>query len=231
MTVMETAQPDVYRALEVVQIRALHGDLADPQYRALPIAEQLGLQADTLWEAHNAGDDRVLFQIQSWWPAAAGRSGADIMAGAFSGADARLTVAREYGYADWAAAVEATPSVSDPAFEAALDSVLAGNADDLQNRLAGSRELATAASAYGHRATLLHYLAANGVESWRQQTPLNAAVIAQVLIDHGANVSAEANMYGGGQTAHDLAVTSAHPAAAGVIEALESVLRPPQPIT
>ena len=35
-----------------------------------------------------------------------------------------------------------------------------------------------------HRATLLHYLAANGVEGLRQRSPANAAEIARLLENH-----------------------------------------------
>src|SRR5687767_9692458 len=44
--------------------------------------------------------------------------------------------------------------------------------------------------------TLLHYLGANGVEPFRQHTPKNAVEIVAVLLDAGADVNAEAQMYG-----------------------------------
>ena len=86
-------------------------------------------------------------------------------------------------------------------------------------------DLVRARSAYGHGATLLHYLGANGVETYRQRTPLNAAEVARLLIARGAEVGAAAAMYGGGQTALDLLVTSAHPAEAGVTDSVAAVLR------
>ena len=49
----------------------------------------------------------------------------------------------------------------------------------------------------GARATLLHYVAANGVEGYRQLTPPNAVAIADALLDAGADVDALADMYGG----------------------------------
>jgi len=37
-----------------------------------------------------------------------------------------------------------------------------------------------------HHATLLHYVGANGIESFRQKTPANAVDIARLLLDAGA---------------------------------------------
>ena len=77
-----------------------------------------------------------------------------------------------------------------------------------------------------HRATLLHYVAANGVEDELQKSPENAAEIARILIEAGAEVDALAETYGGGtnQTTLCLLVSSIHPAAAGVQPALVQVL-------
>ena len=48
-----------------------------------------------------------------------------------------------------------------------------------------------------YAATLLHYVGANGVEGYRQQSPPNAVAIARLLLDAGAEVDAFAGMYGG----------------------------------
>src|SRR5580704_11978360 len=67
-----------------------------------------------------------------------------------------------------------------------------------------------------HRATLLHYVAANGVERGRQKTPKNAVAIATILLDAGAEVDALGSMYGGEATTMNMLVSSDHPARAGV---------------
>ena len=67
-----------------------------------------------------------------------------------------------------------------------------------------------------HRATLLHYLAANGVECYRQKTPINAVAIATALLQAGASVDALADMYGGQYTTMSMLVSSNPPAQAGV---------------
>ncbi len=82
----------------------------------------------------------------------------------------------------------------------------------------------SARSSREHGATLLHYVSANGVENYRQKTPHNIVAIARRLLDAGAEVDAEADVYGGGATTLGLVVTSAHPRSAGVQNALTDLL-------
>src|SRR5437660_1546362 len=63
-----------------------------------------------------------------------------------------------------------------------------------------------------HRATLLHYIAANGVEGYRQKTPKNAVDVAKMLLNAGAEADALAGMYGGRCTTMSMLVSSCHPA-------------------
>ena len=75
-----------------------------------------------------------------------------------------------------------------------------------------------------HRATLLHYIAANGVEDYRQKTPGNAVAIATTLLKGGSEVDALADMYDGQYTTMSMLVSSCHPAKAGVQVALVETL-------
>ncbi len=104
-------------------------------------------------------------------------------------------------------------------FEAAADAVVAGDLPTLTRLLDREPALVTARSSRPHRCTLLHYVAANGVEDERQKSPHNAGAVAAVLLARGADPDALAATYGGGpaQTPLLLAVTSVHPDAAGVI--------------
>ncbi len=65
----------------------------------------------------------------------------------------------------------------------------------------------------GHRASLLHYVAANGVDDSFQKTPDNIMEIASLLFDKGADPHATASFYGGnaGSTALVGLVSSIHP--------------------
>jgi hypothetical protein len=67
-----------------------------------------------------------------------------------------------------------------------------------------------------HRATLLHYVAANGVEEYRQRTPPKAVEIARALLQGGAEADALADMYAVERTTMSMLVSSSHPAEAGV---------------
>lgn len=134
-------------------------------------------------------------------------------------------MAREHGYGAWSDVESLGDLTPDSDFEQAADAVVTGDLTALTEILDARPELARAHSCYGHRATLLHYLGANGIETYRQRTPMNAAAVAAFLIDRGADVAAEAKVYGGGQTTLALLVTSAHPAEAGVTDAVAAVLR------
>lgn len=143
-------------------------------------------------------------------------------------AEAELALARRYSFRDWAALTEWMTAVRTPdspvaRFESAVEAVISGAAGDLQRLLQAHPELindrstiATNLNPSVHRATLLHYVAANGVEGYRQKTPPNAVEIATVLLGAGAEVDALADMYDGQMTTLTMLVSSAHPALAGL---------------
>ncbi len=112
-----------------------------------------------------------------------------------------------------------------------MEAVVDGDQPGLEAMLRGDPGLARARSERVthfdppvHRATLLHYVAANGVESHRQRTPANAAAIATALLDAGADADATASLYGGECTVMSMLVSSCHPANAGVQCALIDLL-------
>jgi ankyrin repeat protein len=141
--------------------------------------------------------------------------------------DARLTVARHYDFLDWASLAAYVEAVSrDGAvfrFESAVEAVVNGGIDALRDALSRDPALVGARSTRVccfdppvHRATLLHYVAANGVERYRQKTPPNAIEIARSLLQAGAEPDALADMYGADCTTMSMLVSSSHPAVAGL---------------
>lgn len=135
-------------------------------------------------------------------------------------ADAQLVIARSHGFPSWPKMVrhlEALSRAGSPiaGYEAAADAIVTGDVGALQRLLHETPALIHARSSREHDATLLHYVSANGVEGYRQKTPSNAVEIATMLLDGGADVDAEANVYGGGCTTLGLVATSAHPRKAG----------------
>lgn len=150
--------------------------------------------------------------------------------------DARLAIARWYDFAGWARLVEFASVAADPAspvarFESAVEAVVTGDLAGLSTLLEADPALVHARSTRVthfdppvHRATLLHYVAANGVEGYLQKTPSNAVEIARALLDAGADPNALADLYGGECAPMSLLVSSSHPAEAGVQVALVNLL-------
>jgi ankyrin repeat protein len=156
----------------------------------------------------------------------------DIRTAALDEADARLAVARWYDFADWPALEAHADAVSNAdsataRFELAVEAVIDGDLTALSSAIAADPELVRARSSRltwfdppRHRATLLHYVAANGVEGHRQRTPANAVDVARTRLLAGAEPDALADMYGGTCTTMSMLVSSDHPARAGVQVAL-----------
>ena len=144
-------------------------------------------------------------------------------------ADAQFVIARSHGFQSWpkfTKHLEAIAQSSSPAsqFEAAADAIVSGDLSTVRRLLREDPKLARARSAREHGATLLHYVAANGVEGYRQKTPPNIVEITEELLRAGADVDATAELYGAACTTLGLAATSVHPEHAGVQEALLRIL-------
>jgi hypothetical protein len=219
--VSETA---VYVAPAVAAVRALwdrSGVRAGPMIDA-----QLSAFADALRAAHAAREQAAEVLVRNWLEAPRWRSqsqGADDgrpSTGSLSLPDARLIVARDHGFASWSI----VRGECDPIFELAVDAVVLGRMQELDRLLVDAPDLIRRRSAYGHRATLLHYTAANGVEIRRQVVPANAAEITARLLDAGADAAARLNAYGATPDTLSMLRSSAHPRAAGVAAEIERVL-------
>lgn len=104
-----------------------------------------------------------------------------------------------------------------PAFARAVTAVVTGDVEGLRRELTADPALVRARSASAHHATLLHYVAANGIEDELQRQVPNADAIAETLLAAGAEADALCDMYGGKwNTTMDLLVSSDHPCEAGV---------------
>jgi len=134
---------------------------------------------------------------------------------------AQFVIARSLGFTSWPRLVRhieemARQASAVSAFEAAADAIVRGDLETLKHLLTHDPDLIRQRSTREHRATLLHYTSANGVEGYRQKTPRNIVAITRLLLESGAEVDAEADVYGGGSTTLGLAATSIHPELAGV---------------
>jgi ankyrin repeat protein len=218
-------------------------DLKPRPFRA-PV-EEYDAQAATLLDAWNAGEPDAIRIVRHkhpgfldarvpWLP----RKMTDTQARSapFAHSDAQLTIARFYDFQDWPRLVEHVEAVrrdGSPVerFESAVEAVINGDAATLASLLRERPEIVAARSTRVtpfdppvHRATLLHYVAANGVENYRQKTPPNAVGVARMLLEAGADADALADMYGGRCTTLSLLVSSTPPAEAGLQVALVDTL-------
>ena len=202
-------------------------------------------QAEALMNGWRAGDKHAIEIVHQnlprflddkipWLPKQIPES--ELLAAPFDLADAELALARWYNFADWSQLEQWVAAVSAEGsavrrFESAVEAVVSGDALTLERLLRDDPDLIRARSTRVtphdppmHRATLLHYVGANGVEGYRQRTPPNAVEIATMLLRAGAEVDALADMYGGGCTTMSMLVSSGHPAQAGLQVALVETL-------
>jgi Ankyrin repeats (3 copies) len=143
--------------------------------------------------------------------------------------NAQFVIARSHGFPSWPTFVKHINSLTQKdsliaKFEKAVEAIISGDLRTLERLLRENPKLVHERSTRSHRSTLLHYVSANGVERYRQKTPKNAVKIAELLLKAGAEVDAEADVYGGGATTLGLVGTSVHPFKAGVQNPLMQVL-------
>jgi hypothetical protein len=215
----------VYVAPEVAAVRAMYDGLLGAEAAQRDGAEHLCLLAERLTEGHRRRHHGAFVELSNWHPDLAGRSAEAMWSAVLGDQDYLDTVARGHGYLDWASALAVQPIDPTPEFESGVDAVLAGDQGIVAGLLRRHPGLVTMRSHWGHRATLLHYLAANGVEIYRQLVPANAADMAQLLLANGADVTARVRVYGGDQTVLGLLLTSSHPANAGITDQVAQVLQ------
>ncbi len=206
------------------KIYNLHKTTIEQINESTTILAQLTDFANNLFAAFQARNPVCKGQINNWHPDFIGKDLSVIFKANFTLADARLSIAKDCGFANWAMVVKHSNTTFNLAFEKAVNILLAGDLTKLKTQIEQQPELLSIRSPYGHQATLLHYAGSNGVEMWRQQTPYNLPEIVQFLLDAGADKNAKMKVYGGHFTTWDMVETSAHPHAAGVVEALRKIL-------
>jgi ankyrin repeat protein len=187
-------------------------------------------QARGLIDALKAGDHEAAWRFKWLHPHFRGKVLADVLTSlpSLDLADARLVIAHDYHFSTWEDLTTfIRKAVSDQEvrrFETAVEAVVGGDIEGLRRMLTEHPALVRARSARRHRATLLHYLGANGVENVRQKTPDNAIAIAKLLLDSGAEADALASMYDNLCTTMSMLVTSTHPAEKGLQAPLAELL-------
>ncbi|HEV8146043.1 MAG TPA: ankyrin repeat domain-containing protein [Bryobacteraceae bacterium] len=185
-------------------------------------------QAEDLVKRRKSGDTAALQLIRENHPRFFRLSDAEIQSGRFTLADAQRVIAREEHFDNWTKFAKHIQALRRPTstlarFEAAVEAVIKGDLPTLKPLLREQPKLIRERSTRQHRATLLIYVGANGVEGYRQKTPKNAVKVAETLLDAGAEIDAVGKMYRG-TTTLGLVATSIHPYLAGVQDDLMDLL-------
>jgi len=197
------------RARALYSIDRIFQTTLDPAGEPGTVGQVLDRRLELVWQAHLDGHPAAAELLRT--------VGAGPHEGGLAYEDVREAIARVHGFAGWSAVAGHRDRPVSARFEAAVDAIVAGEPDTVAALLAADPLLVRARSPFGHRATLVHYVAANGVEPSRQwQSPRTAVPVLRVLLRHGADPDAVGDAYGGGLTPLCALVSSAHPAQAGV---------------
>jgi ankyrin repeat protein len=219
--------------------------------KPLPIRsnlEEYKNQAKDLIKAYRSGDAEVKRRIRQHHPRLRGRANtndrndvmdAEIRKAKLTLADAKCVVARCHSFESWPKLAQHVKALTRKGsrvlqFELAVEAIVNGDLDTLKQLLRENPELIRTRSTREHHASLLHYVGANGVEGYRQKTPMNAVKVAEILLQAGAEVDADLAYSASmrkryperiGSTTLGMVATSCHPAEAGVqIALLETLL-------
>lgn len=213
---------EIYIDPVVAQVNDLHKDIIAVRKDVDKVSEWLSLVADNLHKEHQKGNEACAVELSNYYPGLIGKSAKEVLGYSLREDEARLTIALEYGFTNLS---NIHPDLTfDHNFEQAVDHLLNGELESLSELISVYPELVKDRSPFGHHATLLHYSASNGVEVWRQKVPKNLPDIVRYLIQNGADKMATADIYNGAYTTAELAGTSGHPLAAGILTKLIDAL-------
>lgn len=190
--------------------------------------EAYARQAGDLLRALQSGSSDAAWMFKWEHPRFRGRSVTAVRPDDLTLDDARTVIARHHAHDTWSGLEAFANAVGHEGpvrrFESAVEAVVNGDLKALRSLLRADPALVRARSSRRHQATLLHYIAANGVEGTRQKTPPNAVEIARALLDAGAEADALAGMYDQQCTTLSMLVSSSPPARAGLQIALAELL-------
>ena len=214
----------IYVSPIVKEIEKFYGDILLDFDHDATVYHYLHRHAKRLW--HGIEDHYTVLEqeIKNYHPEYIAGDGESFFKNNLKKEDARLTVAREYGFSRWKKVKKHGKKKFDLEFEEAIENLLNGEIKVLEKMLMDDPKLISKRSKFGHEATLLHYTASNGVELWRQRVPLNLPDITRLLLDYGADKKAKMRAYGSEFDTLALLESSTHPFDAGIGEEMIKIL-------
>ena len=207
----------VYKSKEISGLLEFYDDLLFSRKYYPVIRDHLGVIAQRMFEGFKARHEELYVEFSNYHPNYIGNKKHEFNLLDITLEDCQLTTAREYGFRNWEEITDLKDHY-DLKFEKAIDHLLAGETRELGKLIKMRPELVNARSKYGHRATLLHYAASNGVELYRQIVPKNLPDCISLLLENGADKEATMKVLGGEFSTLHLLVTSEHPFKAGVAD-------------
>lgn len=217
---------DIYFPSVIADLQAFYGPMLYDRHTYPLVGPHLTAIADRMWIGVQTQHKAVLTEISNHHPAYLGYTTDELAAFPLTPMDCQHAIAAEYGFGTWSGVQNHYHLRYDQEFERAIDYLLSGQLTELELLIRQFPDLVRQRSQYGHQATLLHYVASNGVEMWRQQVPANLPALTQSLLEAGADPQATMRVYGGDFQTLALLETSAHPQAAGIAPSLEALFRP-----
>ena len=214
---------EVYKHKTLEDLEEFYGDLLVNIDHYTSIKDHLRALSFRMWEGVKSKNDAIFNEISNYHWKHLGKSASTLLAAELTEEDCKQTIANEYGFRRWTE-VEHMNSPYNKTFESVVNTMLNGDLAKVKIYISDNIGLVNQKSQYGHKATLLHYAASNGVEIWRQRVPLKLPEIVSYLIEQGANKNAKMKVYGGEYTAAELLPSSAHPKEAGVASELRKLL-------
>ncbi len=212
----------IYRPQIVQEIRDYYGE-AIHHSTFETIQEHMNTLANMLYKGIQAGNEYLYVEISNYHPLFLGDPISQIKDANLDLIDCQWTIACEYGFKSWEDVLDLRKTEYNQPFEEAVDFLLNGNFHELQMHIKSYPSILTASSQYGHKATILHYTASNGVELWRQQVPQNLPEMTAYLLEMGVSKWTLMNAYGSQYDTMTLLRSSIHPKSAGIANEMESI--------
>ncbi len=214
----------IYRHPFVQETLDLHKHILQHPDSYQTVKELIILLADNLYNQLKNGDPKAIKVIQTFLPDYHKKAVSEIPNAGLGREDCQMAIAKEYGYSNWENALSESDQAFDKSFETAINLLVNGHLQELQNLLDKQPEILQQHSPFWHSAGLIHYVASNGVEIWRQSVPENLVEITSMLISHGANPQMPNNIYGGSNLIN-LIETSGHPNHTGLAGPLIQLIK------